>query len=65
VVVVLGTARYRLQTGQTRVLRVRLPRGVTRLARRNRIRARVRALNRDAAGNTAESTRRFTIAVRR
>jgi Ca2+-binding RTX toxin-like protein len=65
VVVILGTARYRLRTGQTRNLRVRLPRGVARLARRNRIPARVRALNRDAAGNTAESTRRFTIRVRR
>jgi Ca2+-binding RTX toxin-like protein len=64
-VLVLGTRRYALQTGQTRTLRVRLARGATRLARRGRIRARVRALNRDAAGNLAESTRRYTIAVRR
>jgi Ca2+-binding RTX toxin-like protein len=64
-VVVLGTVRYALQTGQTRTLRVRLARGATRLARRARIRARVRALNSDAAGNLAESTRRYTIAVRR
>jgi hypothetical protein len=64
-VVVLGTARYRLQTGQTRTLRVRLARGSLRLARRGRIRARVRAFNTDSAGNAAESTRRFTIVVRR
>jgi hypothetical protein len=64
-VVVLGTARYALRSGQTRTLRVRLARGATRLARRGRIPARIRAVTRDAAGNLAESTRRYTIAVRR
>ncbi len=64
-VVVLGTRRYALQAGETRSLRLRLVRGATRLARRGRIRGRLRALNSDAAGNLAESTRRFTIVVRR
>ncbi|HYM57885.1 MAG TPA: hypothetical protein VES79_07975, partial [Solirubrobacteraceae bacterium] len=64
-VVVLGTARFKLRSGQTRTLRVRLASGATRLARRGRIRARARAVSRDAARNVAESTRRYTITVRR
>ena len=64
-VVVLGTAGFALRSGETRTLRVRLATGAARLARGGRLRARVRTVSRDAAGNVAESTRSYTITVRR
>lgn len=60
--VVLGSARFRLSAGARTKLRVRLPRGASRLAdRRRRIAVRARTETRDAAGNLALSAPRLTL----
>jgi hypothetical protein len=64
-VAVLGRAQYEVAAGQSERVRVRLARGVARLARRGRITARTVAVSRDAAGHLVEARRNLTIRVRR
>ena len=64
-VVRLGNARYDLAPGASRTLKVRLPKGSQRLARRKG-HLQVRAVaSTGASGQIAESSRRLTLVLRR
>jgi hypothetical protein len=57
VIVRLGGASYTLRGGQAKILKVKLPKGVRKLAKGRSISARAETLTRDASGNTAAGSR--------
>ena len=57
---VLGTARYDLRADQTKTVRVKVPAGLVRIARRGKIAASVRTLT-GADGTAVERTARITL----
>jgi len=57
----LGSKRYALTGGESRTLRIKLPRGVNRLARRGTLSLRAQSVSRDAAGNTATGSSKLSV----
>ena len=57
VIVRLGGASYSLNAGQVRTLKVKLPKGVRKLAKGRSLSARAETITRDDSGNTAAASR--------
>ena len=56
-IVRLGGASYSLRAGETKTLKIKLPKGVRKLVKGRSLSARAETLTRDASGNTAASSR--------
>jgi len=66
VVAVLGSKAYTLRPGQTRRVNVRLPSTLRKIARGKRtLKVRASAVDRDAAGNLSEASKRLTLRLPR
>lgn len=65
VIAVLGTARYSLEAGERKTVRVALPKGVRKLATKRAIAARAQTVTRDAAGNVAVGSRAVSLKLPR
>jgi Ca2+-binding RTX toxin-like protein len=64
VIAVLGSANYRLNPGQTRTVRVKLPSSLKAIAgRRKSLSIRATAVGRDGSGVLSEATRRLTLTL--
>jgi len=64
VIAVLGSASYRLNPGQTRTVRVKLPSTLKAVAgRRKSLSIRATAVSRDASGNVSEASRRLSLTL--
>ena len=61
---VLGSARIDLSAGQTKKVTVRLPKGVTKLAKNGKLALLAQTASRDAAGNLAQDSARVQLNVR-
>ena len=57
----VASKRYSLQSGQSKTLRVKLPKGVRALSRRGTLTVNAITTNRDAAGNLAQRSSRLAI----
>jgi hypothetical protein len=58
---IVASKRYTLKSGQTKTLKVKLPRGVRALSRRGTLNLNAITTNRDAAGNLAQRSSRLAI----
>ena len=58
---VIASKRYTLAQGQTKTLKVKLPKGVRALSRRGTLSLNATTTNRDAAGNLAQRSSRLAI----
>ena len=58
---IVASKRYTLQAGQTKTLKVKLPKGVRALSRRGTLSLNAITTNRDAAGNLAQRSSRLAI----
>ena len=64
VIAVLGSANYRVDPGQTRTVRVKLPSSLKAIAgRRKSLSIRATAVGRDGSGVLSEATRRLTLTL--
>ena len=64
VIAVLGSANYRLNPGQTRTVRVKLPNTLKAITgRRKSLRIRATAVGRDGSGIVSEATRALTLTL--
>jgi Ca2+-binding RTX toxin-like protein len=60
---VLGSARFNLDAGETKKITVRLPKGVRALAKHGKIALLAQTASRDAAGNLAQDSAKVTLKV--
>jgi CRISPR/Cas system endoribonuclease Cas6 (RAMP superfamily) len=58
---IVASKRYTLKSGQTKTLKVKLPKGVRALSRRGTLSLNAITTNRDAAGNLAQRSSRLAI----
>ena len=58
---IVATKRYTLAGGQSKTLKVKLPKGVRALSRRGTLSLNAITTNRDAAGNLAQRSSRLAI----
>jgi Ca2+-binding RTX toxin-like protein len=58
---IVASKRYTLKSGQTKTLKVKLPKGVRALSRRGTLNLNAITTNRDAAGNLAQRSSRLAI----
>jgi Ca2+-binding RTX toxin-like protein len=56
----LGSKNYSLRAGQRKTLSIKLPKGVSRIARNHKLALRAQTVSRDAAGNVATGAKRLT-----
>jgi Ca2+-binding RTX toxin-like protein len=61
--IVIATERFNLTPGQTKRIKIDLPKGVRKLAKNGRIATLAQTVSRDAAGNIAEGSKRVSLTL--